>query len=214
MLHPNDGSRPDSRWCRTTAVLCLLICTTPGIGQDRTPPPTTAQIRQTVDDYFARKKGYKPGDLIAQSDTEAVIAALRKKGWVVPKTQVIVRNTLSDSDSLVQIFRSDKGRRFMRAVAGYRLIFDRLDRVMRESGGPAMVRQLVRLPDGPRYAAWETPRAVPDLVDFLPKTGSAKTRVVKDYRKPTGRIYTQADLLTAIEQAFSGKSAAQTTATH
>jgi len=203
MLHVRKAGVRSVNQLGISAVLSFGILITVSVGQPLASSPTETQIRRIVDSYFARKTGHKPGDLISQRDTKAVLAMFREKGWNVPYARELVQDTLSDSHPLVQAFRTNKGRRFMRAVAGQRLIYDRLDRVTEVSGGPAMVRQLIRLPDGARYAAWKTPRAVPDLVHLLPKTGSGKTRVVKDYRKPTDRIYTQAQLQDAIEWAYS-----------
>ncbi len=167
-----------------------------------TVAPTATQIQAVVDRYFAEKSFYRPGDLIAQSDVQAVITALGKRGWKVPGAKQLVAKTLPDSHPLVQLLASDKGRRFMRAVQKQRLIYDRLDRVMGTWGGPAMLRQLIRLPDGARYAAWKTPSTIPDLLDLLPKRRSGKTRVIKDYRKPTGQIYTQQQLTKALVKLF------------
>ena len=65
-----------------------------------------------------------------------------------------------------------------------------------------LLASLVRLPDGDRYAKRRRPRAVPGLADFLPKSPSGKTRKDKDIDKPTGRIYTEADLLRQLEESY------------
>ena len=90
----------------------------------------------------------------------------------------------------------------MRRVSGYKLIYDRLDRIAHESGGQRLIRDLIKLPDGARYARWSPGRGVPGLVDFLPKNRSGKTRTVKDYTKPTGKIYTQKQLLERLEESY------------
>ena len=83
----------------------------------------------------------------------------------------------------------------MRKAASYGLIYDRLERIADERGGQQLLRDLIKLPDAEKYAPQKTARAVPNLVDFLPKDASGKTRTVKDYQKPTGHIYTANDLV-------------------
>ena len=83
----------------------------------------------------------------------------------------------------------------MRKVAGQERIYDRLDRISQVAGGESLLQGLVRLPDGERYTMRNPPRGRPDLLELLPKDGSGKTRTIKDYGKPTGQIYTEADLV-------------------
>jgi hypothetical protein len=85
----------------------------------------------------------------------------------------------------------------MRRVSGFDLIYDRLDRVSRVSGGQRMLEAIVRLPDGQRYAKPKSqlPHGVPDFLELLPKNSSGKVRTIRDYDKPTGRLYTADDLL-------------------
>ena len=65
------------------------------------------------------------------------------------------------------------------------------------------MRDLMKLPDAARYAKIDTGRGVPDMIDFLPKSGSSKTRRVKDYKKPTGKLYTFNDLFKYLVKQIS-----------
>ena len=170
-------------------------------GQPGDKLPAMSAIQKAVQQHFAMLPGYRSGDLIAKGDVQPVFSELKELGWQVEDEQAIVSQVLDDSDFLVSTLRTEAGRRFMRKVSGYASIYDRLDRICRESGGKPLLQSLVRLPDGERYAKVQRPRAVPGLVDLLPKKGSAKTRSVPDYDKPTGRIYTVPQLLERLEQS-------------
>ena len=95
-----------------------------------------------------------------------------------------------NESSLVRLLRSPNGRRFMGQTINNRLMFDRLDRIADEPGGKRLLRDLMKLPDAARYAKIDTGRGIPEMIDFLPKSGSSKTQRVKNYRKPTGKLFT------------------------
>ena len=152
-------------------------------------------MQKVVKKSFEGKKKYQKGDLISQDDVKAALKSLETAGWAPADSKQIIADTLPASDFLVKELSDTRGRRFMRQVSGYKLIYDRLDRLAREAGGQTMLKAVLNLPDGYRYAAYPTRPEIPDLVDFLPKRGNSRTRVVKDYDKPTGRIYTEEDLM-------------------
>jgi hypothetical protein len=172
-----------------------------GWGQQDDELPSLAAVRNAIRQHFAKLPDFREGDIIAKSEVQPVFQQLKEMGWQVADQQAIMEQVLDDGDVLVATLRSGPGRRFMRKVSGYSAIYDRLDRVCRESGGQALLRSLVQLPDGERYAKARRPRAVPGLVELLPKKGSSKTRTVADYGKPTGRIYTSAQLLEQLEES-------------
>ncbi len=158
------------------------------------PKLSPVQVRHVIDSHFSQRTDYRPADLITRDDTKKVLAMLSAAGWIVPQSRKLTEATLAPESILVRTLSTKNGKRFMRRVAKEHLIYDRLDRVARVSGGPALLRDLVKLPDGYRYAKMHRPRAVPGLLELLPKTGSGKRRTIKDYDKPTGRIYTEKDL--------------------
>jgi hypothetical protein len=71
------------------------------------------------------------------------------------------------------------------------------------SGGQRMLRDLAKLPDGERYVKMQTPGAVPDMLALLPKKSSGQKRTIKNYKKPTGRVYTEQALAERILQHFA-----------
>ena len=140
-------------------------------------------------------------DVLTQSEVQGLFAELKRKGLSVSDEKKILGRVLDDSDFLVRTLQTADGQRFLSKVAAEPLIYDRLDRIAREPGGQALIRDLVKLPDGDRYAKRKTPRGVPDLLDLLPKDRSGKRRQIKDYDRPTGRIYTVESLIKQTEKS-------------
>ena len=155
---------------------------------------TPRRLSAMVDRHFRKRRDYRDGDLICRRDVVEVLALLKKAGWEPVKAKEIEESALPANDFLVELFSKPAGRQFMRKVKTYKLIYDRLDRIARVPGGRRMLADLVRLPDGERYAAWRPQRGAPDLLDLLPKRGNGRKRHIKDYERPTGRIYTAEQL--------------------
>jgi hypothetical protein len=163
--------------------------------------PDQAAVLRVVQSQLAPNRDRRDGDILSKGDVIPVFDALEKNGWTVADRDAILKKVLDENDSLVQLLRTPAGKRFMRQVSGYRLIYDRLDRIARVSGGEIMIRDLVKLPDGEKYARFPPARVLPDLLDLLPKERSAKRRAIPDYEKPTGKIYTVKDFTAQIEKS-------------
>jgi hypothetical protein len=153
--------------------------------------------------YFATLSDYQPGDLITRKDADSVLQEMANQGWQVPQADKLLDNVLKESDPLVGLLSTKQGKRLMRKVSSYTLVYDRMDRVSRVSGGQRMLRDLAKLPDGERYVKMQTPGAVPDMLALLPKKSSGQKRTIKNYKKPTGRVYTEQALAERILQHFA-----------
>jgi hypothetical protein len=165
--------------------------------------PSFAQVRGLVEANFAAHRDRKTGDIISKEDVRPLFVQLKRMGWAIADEEEILEKLLDANDPLVQMLRTPGGQKFMRKVSGYKLIYDRLDRISHEAGGKRLIHDLARLPDGERYARASTRRGVPDLIDLLPKQGSGRKRRVKDYDKPTERIYTVDGLLKQLETSHA-----------
>ena len=187
----------------------LVVAAPPASRGDRTTGGSAigpAVIGQVVGRHFQGKRDYRDGDLIDRDDVTQILAVLKERGWSPDRAKEIESAALPANDFLVKLLSSSQGRRFMRKVKSFKLIYDRLDRIARVSGGQRMLTDLVRLPDGHRYAAWRPKRGTPNLLDFLPKRGNGRRRSIKDYDKPTGKIYTAEQLQERLLDELSGKS--------
>jgi hypothetical protein len=164
--------------------------------------PTWSEVRAAVESHFAGLPDLAPGDLITASDAAPALKALEKMGWKDISRSETAKRLLEDGAFLARELRSEPGRIFMRRVSGYRLIYDRLDRVSQMPGGQKLIHDMIRLPDGHRYAQMQPHQGVPPMTDFLPKGVSGKAPRVPDIDKPTGRIYTQSELLAQLEAEY------------
>jgi len=152
-----------------------------------------SHFRRTVAD-FVKKHEVPMNEIITRQDVGALLSALKSQGMILD-TKELMQLIPRDESSFVRLLRTPNGRKFMAQTSNNRLMFDRLDRIANEPGGKRLLIALMKLPDAARYAKVDTGPGVPDLIDFLPKIGSSRTRQVKDYKKPTGTLYTFNDVV-------------------
>jgi hypothetical protein len=164
--------------------------------------PSFAQVRSVVESHFHAKQDFQQQDLITAGDVAPIFRELEQLGWKDVARCDAAKQLLDDQSVLARELRSPPGRKFMRRVASYKLIYDRLDRISRMTGGQPLIHDLVRLPDGHRYAQWTPHRGAPSMEEFLPKGVSGKSPRVPDLDQPTGRIYTVSELLTRLEVCY------------
>lgn len=165
--------------------------------------PSFVAVQHVVQRHLSQLDDYRPGDLIARRDIEPIFRHLEQLGWDVADRDKILKDALEDQNYLVTEFRTQAGKRLMRKISGYKLVYDRFDRIAGVYGGKQLIHDLAKLPDGERYAKQKTRPEVPDLLDLLPKRGSGQTRTIKDYDKPTGRIYTADQLLARLRDSHT-----------
>ena len=163
-------------------------------------------MQQVVESYFHAAK-HRTADIISKSQVEQVFAALKESGWDCSEKDEILNATLDDQHVLVSTLRSTAGMRFMGKISSRELMYDRLNRVSQVSGGQQLIRDLVKLPDGEKYAKPRSGGGVPDLLDLLPKNSSGKTRRIANYHKPTGHIYTVANLVSRLAESYKKDAA-------
>ena len=156
-----------------------------------------ADVEKAVRDTFAELPNHRADDIITQGEVVVALRQVRQAGWKIPEPEKVLERVLPDGDYLVAQLRTRHGRRFMSKVGGRKLMYDQLDRVSRVPGGKALVRDLPKLPDAAVQAT--------QLEQFLPKMGSGRRRRVKDFNKPTGRIYTVDQLVAALRGLYNEK---------
>ncbi len=167
-----------------------------------TPPLSWDKSAAIVKSTLATRQGYRPGDLISRSEVQAVLAALKDAGWDVADQSKLLDLVLEDSNFLVRQARTASGTKFLRGVAGDKLPIDRLDRLARMPGGQNLVRTIISLPNGQDLMGKQPTPGLGDLTELLPKRANGLTPVDKDFDKPTGRIYTEAALLTELQDRW------------
>jgi hypothetical protein len=190
---------PAARLAAAASVALLWTAFSAAAQQQRTPDPDA--VSRAVEAYFASLPDYQPGDLITRLQVERLLTMLDDAGASVPKADKIAERGLADSSFVVKELSSPSGKHFMRKLAMKPGAFAHLDRLSAIPGGEKLIRDLVRDKDGDK------------MIEYLATTKGGKNmgRMMADIRggtdlnKPTDRIYTAADLVTAINAAFASR---------
>lgn len=185
-------------------LLSTLACQAAARETNQRPP--LKKIKAIVRAKLNEREEYKPGHLLSREDVKRVLQGLAAAGCQPPDAREILAAALPENAPLVRILSTKSGVKFMGKVKSFELIYDRMDRVSRVSGGKQMLRDIAKLPDGEKLAKVDRPRGVPGFLELLPKNSSGKTRTIKDYKKPTGLIYTEKQLLKRLQQSYEDKS--------
>lgn len=154
-------------------------------------------VERFVWEILDEKKKYQRDDLIATSDIERVLAELDDAGWDVPQQEKLLERSVSAGDPLAKLLGTKQGLRFMRSVSSRKGIYDQLDRLLQLPGGDRMVRDMIIANNGVQLVDYyfdHADRGI-DLTELLPRQGNGQPAKDKDFRKPTGRIYTGASLI-------------------
>ncbi|HEX3657018.1 MAG TPA: hypothetical protein VHV55_14480 [Pirellulales bacterium] len=158
-----------------------------------------AEVEAVVTTHLNHRPGYQPGDLISQADWDAILASLSQAGWTPRDAAQTRKSLLPAKDFLVLEARSKEGRKFMRQVARYPGGYDRLDRLARMPYGVNTVRRLIQGPDGYKMLEYMTTTSGgAELGRQLSQDPEGK-----NFNRPTGRIYTAAELLDRLEASHN-----------
>jgi hypothetical protein len=158
--------------------------------------PDFKVITTEVQHYFASQPDHRNGDLICQSQIDAVLKIVATAGWKVNNSEQIVELGLPDGSFLVRELSTPVGKKFMRKVAARAGGYSHLDRLSTIPRGERIVRDLIHDPKGD------------DLITYLATTKGGHNlgkmmggvRGGVDLNKPTGRIYTANDLLAVLKK--------------
>ena len=185
------------------AMSCLAMsCAFSSIAMGREQGQITVSDFMRIVSQFVAKHDLPRNAVISHKDVLPLLGALESQGMIFDRKELL-HMIPTDESSLVRLLRTQNGRKFIGQTSKNKLMFDRLERILNERGGERLLRDLMKLPDAARYAKIDTGPGVPDLVDFLPKTRSGKTRRVKDYNKPTGQLYTFGDVIDYLAKQVS-----------
>jgi hypothetical protein len=167
--------------------------------------PQFTAVRAVVEKHFAAQRGYLPGDLISQSDWDAIAKQLDRLGWKPSDAPQIRSGLLPDKSFLIQKSRSPDGRDFMRQVARSPQGYDRLEHLSRIPNGEPTISRLIDGPDG--YKLLEYMATAPggrELGTMLSvDEGGA------NFNKATGRLYTADALLQQLQESYNRESQPQ-----
>jgi hypothetical protein len=165
--------------------------------------PSWAAAEKIVTGHLRTLPDYQPGDMLSRGRVEPVFQPLRAAGWKVSDASAIVASLSDDQDLLVRQFGTPAGRKCMRRVAKVPRGYDWMHRLAWAPRGSQTVRDLVKLPNGP------------DVIESLLSSPGGKDIRMRladgakssEFDKPTGRIYTEAQLLDRLRQSYDRDAA-------
>ena len=180
----------------------LILWTGAAAAAPQRAKPDFAAITHAIETWFAAQPDYQNGDLITRIQIETVLEKLSVAGVEVPDARAIAARGLANDSFLVRELTKKSGRPFMRRLARTPGAFAHLDRLSTIPRGELLIRDLIQDPGGDK------------LIEYMATTkgghnmGTMMTAVPggTDLNKPTNRIYTVAEFLSALEQALAEKS--------
>ena len=156
-------------------------------------------VAKVVDEFFASQPGFQKDDLITRSQVEKVVAKVISDGVKISDPASVVQRGLPDDSFLVREFSTPNGKRFMRKIAPHAGGYSHLDRLSTIPRGQSLIRDLMRTKDGDKMIEYlATTKGGKNMGDMM-----AQVRGGVDLNKPTGRIYTAEDLVTALKEAMA-----------
>jgi len=169
------------------------------LAAPRIHAPDDRAVAKVVEEFFASQPGYQKDDLITRSQIEKVVAKLVSDGVKISDPGSIAKRGLADDSFLAREFSTPNGKRFMRKIAPRSGAYSHLDRLSTIPRGESTIRDLMRTKDGDK------------MIEYLATTKGgrnmggmmAQARGGVDLNKPTGRIYTADDLVTALKDAMA-----------
>ena len=162
------------------------------------PLPKFSEVKKTVLRYFTALPTYQPGGILARGEVEPVYDRLKQLGWRVPDWKSIVERIPAEESFLVQRLRTPDGRKFMTQICKYPQGYDRLDRTSRLARGEVLVDQFIRGPEGYKMIQYMTETEGGDRLGGM----LSGTVTGKDFKKPTGQIYTVEMLLDTLKERY------------
>jgi hypothetical protein len=156
--------------------------------------PVDAAVRATL-----QVLDYQPGDILTDEHVKKILKMLAKAGYGVPDPLAIRSRVVPNDSPLRQQFDSSRGRRFLRKIGQIPGGLERMERLAQMPQGEQLMRQLQRDPGGEK------------MIEYLATTASGRRLGAMtadgphgvNLNEPTGRIYTESDLLKAIHHALA-----------
>jgi hypothetical protein len=161
--------------------------------------PSMSEIRQAVLRHFQAKPDYQSGDLITREEVDPLLVKLQRMGLPLPDAKEILAKVPSKGEGFVALLSTRDGRKFMRQISTFENGYDRVDRLSRIPLGQQTLRDLIRGPDGYKMVEYmTTAQGGKELGRQLSNTPNGA-----NFNAPTGRIYTDEQLLTRLERSHA-----------
>ena len=178
-------------------LLTLTICLVSLVCQGQQPPPPLMdwQTMERVTNQWLDAQPPRPyAKLIVWEDISPLLDEIQKKGWSMPYARPLEAVMVKQSDFLAKFAATESGARWLNASGGSKLLLDRVERVAKMENGQRTLEDVAKIPNGSKFAGPSAKNFMPGLADLLPLKGGRRPEI-KDYNKPTGRLYTRAEVI-------------------
>lgn len=186
--------------------VCFVFLTLLASPADASELPSWDKVEQIVLRYFDSAWDKDQFHFVTQGHAKTVFTQLEQIGWRIEDRKSLMKDIPEDSEFLIEQLTSPQGQAMLRKLEDEKLLYDRLDRLIQKPGGRRLVRDLIRVPHGYKYAKSKRPKGMPEMKEFLPKTSKGKNPTISDYDKPTGRIYTLELFLDRLRETHKAES--------
>lgn len=160
--------------------------------------PSFAMVQKAVEKHLATIKDYRKGDLLSQSYVEPIFAELEKLGWKVADRDVILKQVPGDREFMVRELRTNDGRQFMRGIERFPGGYDRVEHLCKLPDADTLMWRLTSGPDGYKMVEYLTTAPGGAVMGEMLSEAPAG----KNFNKPTGRLYTEADFLARLKHSY------------
>lgn len=166
------------------------------------PLPNVEVVQRIVTQNLAETTDYDPGDIISRSQVKWVLKKVKIAGWHISPKHGILNSVLRDNAYLIRQLRTVDGENLMGKLSNAPIAYHRLDRLSSCTEGRQRLREWMA--DAPGEETLRALTAVKGGDRLLKQVAAAPKDL--DLDKPTGRIYTEAELIERLLAAHAADS--------
>jgi hypothetical protein len=200
---------------RWLLAMLLLVSAGDAVAAGGKPPKTTKEkvpagplpsfdlVTRQAKQILALDPEYQEGDLLTAPKVERILSKLEQIQWKVADAREIVKLVLSDGDWMAVRLSTPLGKHFMRRIATMPGGYDRVDRLRNMPDGEYQISDFIESPGGYTMIEYMTTTQEGKNLGTLVSEGVNGA----DFNKPTGRIYTERELLKRLRISYDAEDA-------
>lgn len=185
------------------AGLKLAVAKPPAGSRGPQELPTFKEVKKIVAKHFSKAE-LAGATVISRSQVKPLFYALLNAGWRVKEAEEIYKLVPDDDDFIVKQLRTPDGVDFAKDVAKFPGAWDTIERLAKMPHGHSTIERLVKGPDG--YKMIEYITTTPGGQNMATMLSEAPEG--KDFKKPTGKVYTIPMLMDRLKQSYDAARAA------
>lgn len=158
------------------------------------PIPSASGAVSAVSRLLAQNKDYEKGDLLTWELVKPVLDRLRRAKVPMPPEKELKTKFLSENDSLVKMLGTERGKVFFKELSKNPPSIDMVDHYRRLPYGDQFLKEFIRDVDGYKFFTTKTWMDEDDA-KWAERWTLANVPGGKKFGQPTGRIYTESQLI-------------------